>query len=269
MEEVDLLDVDIQIDQKAQDNNNFTSIVSENLDVQGETLDDSRELDIEDTVEQIDVNDTGELNFNSEDLVEDYQENKSAPKAEMVPIEAEELIQENDGEGLDEEEDEDVQVGAVENEEDIVSEPMANQDDDADQIKEVSRASTRSASLPVVITDSIKAIQAEEEKKQEKSLLTSIFKKKDDGKKYTIEHILDAQSTEGFFHDNEETKKILMSFLSKGDQWLYELWLNQKEVNFRLIISYLAMAIIHNKYRWLAPELKMILQKTNLWIKHE
>ena len=64
MEEVDLVDVDMQIEQKAYDNNNnFTSIVSENLDVQGETLDDSRELDVEDTVEQIDVNDTGDLNF--------------------------------------------------------------------------------------------------------------------------------------------------------------------------------------------------------------
>ena len=131
----------------------------------------------------------------------------------MVPIEVEELIKENE----EENEDEDVQVGTVENESDIVSEPMDQEDD---QIKEAPKPNTRSASLPVIIPDSIKAMQAEEEKKQnekDKSLLTTIFKKKDDSKKYTIEHILDCQSTEGFFHDNEETKKILMSFLSKGD----------------------------------------------------
>ena len=177
----------------------------------------------------------------------------------MVPIEVEELVQDND------QEDEDEHVGAVEDEEEQEQENQGNQD--ADGSNQTVTESTRSASLPQVIPESIKAISAEEEKKQ--TMISSIFKKKDDTKKYTIEHILDCQSTDGFFHDNEGTKKILMSFLSKGDQWLYELWLNQREVNFRLLISYLAVAIIHNKYGWLAQELKMILKKTNIWIKRE
>ena len=196
-------------------------------------------------------------------MIDDSQESRSAPKEELVPIEVEELVQEND------QEEEDEHVGAVEDEDEQEQENQENQD--ADGSKQSVTESTRSASLPQVnigyIPESIKAMQAEEEKKQ--TMITSIFKKKDDDKKYTIEHILDCQSTDGFFHDNEGTKKILMSFLSKGDQWLYELWLNQREVNFRLLISYLAVAIIRNKYGWLAQELKMILKKTNIWIKRE